>query len=97
MRALVRAHRWLYANRDGSIEIAVAASRIPAHYASRAFDEYTRERIFPPDGDVSTAGVQALIDISATIRALPGRRDMTADAYIDRAYLHAAQRDLAFS
>jgi ABC-type nitrate/sulfonate/bicarbonate transport system substrate-binding protein len=95
MRAFVRAHAWFYENPDEAGRIALAETEVEPRYLARAWEEYTREGIFPRDGDASTAAVQALIEISALIRAVPNRSQTTADGYIDRRYLHAAQADLA--
>jgi ABC-type nitrate/sulfonate/bicarbonate transport system substrate-binding protein len=95
MRAFVRAHHWFFANRKDVTPIAVAETGITEAYAERAWDEYVRDEIFPRDGDASDAAVQALIDISALIRAVPNRVKSSAAAYINRSYLHAAQREVA--
>jgi ABC-type nitrate/sulfonate/bicarbonate transport system substrate-binding protein len=95
MRAFVRAHAWLYANRAAATRIAVQETGIPDAYALRAWDEYTAQEIFPRDGDVSTPAVQALIEISSLIRAIPNRMKTSAEAYINRSYLQAAKRDVA--
>jgi ABC-type nitrate/sulfonate/bicarbonate transport system substrate-binding protein len=90
--AFVRAHRWFFANRDASAEIAMAETGISRTHALRAWDEYTSETIFPPDGDASDAAIQSLIDISALIRAVPNRQTSHASGYVDRSYLQAAWR-----
>jgi ABC-type nitrate/sulfonate/bicarbonate transport system substrate-binding protein len=95
MRGFIRAHEWFYANRQGAAAIAIRETGIDATYAGRAWDEYTSAEIFPRDGDASTAAVQALIEISGLIRALPARAGRKADDYIDRAYLSAARESLA--
>ncbi|MEA2740897.1 MAG: hypothetical protein QOH05_4204, partial [Acetobacteraceae bacterium] len=64
------------------------------HYADRAWEEYVAAEIFPRDGDASDAAVQALIEISGLIRALPRRARTRAAEYIDRTYLKAAQASL---
>jgi ABC-type nitrate/sulfonate/bicarbonate transport system substrate-binding protein len=94
MRAFIRAHRWFFANRDAVTPIAIAETGISEDYAHRAWDEYTADEIFPRDGDANTAAVQALIEISALIRAVPNRVKSSADGYINRSYLQAAQRQL---
>ena len=43
----------------------------------------------------SDAAVEALIEISSLIRAVPHRKRSSASDYINRNYLHAAQRDVA--
>jgi ABC-type nitrate/sulfonate/bicarbonate transport system substrate-binding protein len=95
MRAFVRAHQWFFANRDAAARIAVEQTGIPQAYALQAWDQYTREEIFPPDGDLATIAVQNLIETSALIRAAPGRMARSAEDCIDRSYLRAAQRDIA--
>lgn len=95
MRAFVRAHEFFFANRDGVTPIAIAETGIAENYAHRAWDEYTADGIFPRDGDANDAAVQALIEISSLIRAVPNRTKSSASDYINRSYLHAAKRDVA--
>ena len=90
MTAFVRAHRWFFANREASAEIAMEETGITRAHALRAWDEYTAGTIFPPDGDASDAAIQTLIDISALIRALPDRKTRSAAGYVDRSYLQKA-------
>jgi NitT/TauT family transport system substrate-binding protein len=91
MRGFIRAHRWFYANREGATAIAMRETGIERRYAERAWDAYTHAAIFPRDGEASTQAVQALIEISGLIRALPARAGRKAEDYIDRNYLCAAQ------
>jgi ABC-type nitrate/sulfonate/bicarbonate transport system substrate-binding protein len=95
MRAFVRAHRWFFANREGSVSIAMRETGITRAYALRAWDEYTADEIFPRDGDANTAAVQALIEVSSLIRAVPHRVKSSADGYINRFYLNAAVEELS--
>jgi ABC-type nitrate/sulfonate/bicarbonate transport system substrate-binding protein len=95
MRAFVRAHDFFFASRDGVTPIAMAETGITENYARRAWDEYTTDEIFPRDGDANDAAVQALIEISSLIRAVPNRTKSSASDYINRSYLHAAQREVA--
>jgi ABC-type nitrate/sulfonate/bicarbonate transport system substrate-binding protein len=95
MRALVRAHDFFFAGRDGVTPIAMAETGIAEKYAQRAWEEYTTDEIFPRDGDANDAAVQALIEISSPIRAVPNRTKSSASDYINRSYLHAAQREVA--
>ena len=90
-RAFRRAHEWFYANREASLPIAVAESRIKRRYAERAWDEYTRDEIFPRDAAASPEAVATLIEISALIRALPARAGRAPADYIEERYLTAAR------
>jgi ABC-type nitrate/sulfonate/bicarbonate transport system substrate-binding protein len=94
MRAFIRAHEWFYAERDGAAAIAMRETGVARHYADRAWDEYVAAEIFPRDGDASDAAVQALIEISGLIRALPQRTRTRAADYINRDYLREAWASL---
>jgi ABC-type nitrate/sulfonate/bicarbonate transport system substrate-binding protein len=94
MRAFIQAHEWFYANKKASAEIAVAHSGISQAYADRAWDEYTRDEIFPRDARANPASIQALIEISALIRALPGRAKTSAEQYINSKYVDQARAEL---
>lgn len=95
MRAFVRAHEWFFENREGTTAIAMQETGVAQRYAERAWDEYVKDEIFPRDGDANNDAVQALIEISSLIRAVPNRTKSSAADYINRTYLHAAQREVA--
>ena len=91
MRAFLRAHDWFYANREAVGALAVRETGVERRYADRAWDEYVKAEIFPRNADASDAAVQALIDISGLIRALPQRTKTQAADYINRTYLDEAR------
>jgi len=95
MRAFLRAHDWFYANREAAGAVAMRETGVARHYADRAWDEYVQAEIFPRDADASDAAVQALIEISGLIRALPQRTKTRAADYINRTYLEEARLTLA--
>lgn len=95
MRGFIRSHAWFYANRDGARAIAMQETSIEPRYADRAWDEFVKLEIFPRDGDTCDKAVQALIEVSGLIRALPRRTSTHAADYINRTYLHAARSSLA--
>ncbi|HEY4252410.1 MAG TPA: ABC transporter substrate-binding protein [Roseomonas sp.] len=94
LRAFLRAHERFYMHRDEANAVAVAETGIEARHADLAWGEYTREAIFPRDGEASAPGVQALIETSALIRELPSRARTRAEDYIDRSWLAAARASL---
>ena len=87
----MRAHERFFTDRDAVATIAMQETGISKDYALRAWSEYTADEIFPRDGDANTEAVQALIEISSLIRAVPNRVKSSADDYINRDYLRAAQ------
>lgn len=94
MKAMIQAHEWFFANRQGCSDMAVRHCQIEAHYADRAWDEYTQGTIFPRDAAAHPESIQALIDISALIRALPGRAKTSAEQYINSSYIEQARERL---
>jgi ABC-type nitrate/sulfonate/bicarbonate transport system substrate-binding protein len=94
MRAFVRAHERFFSDRDGVAAVAMQETGISKDYALRAWNEYTADEIFPRDGDANTEAVQALIEISSLIRAVPNRVKSSADDYINRDYLRVAQTEV---
>jgi ABC-type nitrate/sulfonate/bicarbonate transport system substrate-binding protein len=93
--AYIEAHDWFYANKEGSRRIAMHHAGLTADYADRAWDEYTQDEIFPRDAAANAESIQALIDISALIRALPGRAKTSAAEYINSDYIERARRESA--
>ena len=91
LTAYLQAHRWFYANKAGSTEIAVEETGVDKRYAERAWDEYVRDEIFPRDAAASVPAVQALIEVSALIRNLATRSKTRAEQYINHSYLHMAR------
>ena len=94
LRAYVAAHRWLFANRAASREIAGQEAGLSAEHADFAWDEMVAGGIFPSDGRASEAAVQTLIEVSALIRALPGRAALTASDCIDHSFIDEAERSM---
>lgn len=94
LRGFLRAHAIFHADRDLSARVAMLQSGISRAHAHHAWDQMTREAIFPRNGAASAAAVQALIEISALIRELPARRHSRAADYIDHSWLDAARASL---
>ncbi|MBK8063681.1 MAG: ABC transporter substrate-binding protein [Betaproteobacteria bacterium] len=94
LRAWIGAHRWFHANPEGSAAIAMRETGVARRYADLAWQEFTRDAIFPRDGRASPAGVQTLIETSAQIRALALRSSARASDYIEQRHLDAAERSL---
>lgn len=90
LRAWADAHRWFHAHKEGCAEIAMRETGIERRYADLAWEEFTRDGIFPRDGRASLAGIQALIETSAQIRALRARLGTQAADYVDHRYLDRA-------
>ena len=91
MRAMVSAHAWLADNREASSDIAAQEMGIDRRHALLAWDAYVPGRIFPADGDVSAAGLQAMIGLSGQVRGNTCRIGTSYSSYTDRSYYLAAK------
>ena len=94
LRAYIGAHRWLFANREASREIAAKEAGLSGPHADFAWDEMVAGGIFPADGRASLPAIQTLIEVSSQIRALPGRADRSATDYVDDSFIDEAERSM---
>jgi ABC-type nitrate/sulfonate/bicarbonate transport system substrate-binding protein len=94
MRAMIRSHEWLFANRDEATAIAVAETGLDFRYAQRAWDDFTSRAIFPRDADVSVTGVKTLLSLTAQVRDLQDRSGDSHSRYIDRSFLLDARNSM---
>ncbi len=95
MRGFVRAHERFFTDREAAARAAMRESGIERRYADAAWEEYTREAIFPRDGRASLAGIEALIETSALIRDLPARAGTRAESYVDHSWIDAVHREMS--
>ena len=95
LRAWIAAHRWFYAEPEGCARIAMQHAGIERRYADLAWQEFTRDEIFPRDARASLAGVRTLIETSAQVRALAARSRTRAEDYIEHRWLDLAEASLA--
>jgi ABC-type nitrate/sulfonate/bicarbonate transport system substrate-binding protein len=91
VRAMVEAHAWLADNREASADIAVLEMDIERRHALLAWDAYVEGGIFPADGDVSAAGLRAMIELTARVRGNNARIGTSQESYVDRSYYLAAK------
>lgn len=95
LRAWIAAHRWFYAEPEGCARIALQYAGIERRYADLAWQEFTRDEIFPRDARANLAGVRTLIETSAQVRALAARSRTRAEDYIEHRWLDLAEASLA--
>ncbi|HLH27203.1 MAG TPA: ABC transporter substrate-binding protein [Chloroflexota bacterium] len=94
LRAIIEADRWLYdpANRDAAAQITVDVLKMTPEEGRRTYDLLvTQTQAIPKDGDLSTSGVQAVIDSMAEVGLLsPPLPPPTK--YMDLSYLERARQ-----
>jgi ABC-type nitrate/sulfonate/bicarbonate transport system substrate-binding protein len=94
LRAIVQADRWLYdaANRERAAQIAVDILKMTPDEGLRSYDLLvTQTQAIPHQGEVSTPGMQTVIEIMAEIGLLTPPLP-PPDKYVDGSYLARAQQ-----
>lgn len=90
LRAMVRAFRLLYADKEKSTQVANRYGGFTRDYAERAWEVYTRDGVFPRNGEINMPGLRTLIEVSAEARGVPDRALAKAESYVDLSYLDEA-------
>jgi NitT/TauT family transport system substrate-binding protein len=89
LKALVGTYRWLHDNRDEAIKILGPITKLDRKYIPASWDTYTKTQIWPRNGEVSTKGVQTLLNLMAeegTLKKpLPKVEDIIATSYLEEA------------
>jgi ABC-type nitrate/sulfonate/bicarbonate transport system substrate-binding protein len=84
LRAIIRAHDWLFTHRDQATDIAEQEMDIDRDYLLRAWDIYVGDEVFPRRADVDERGLQAVLDLTAEVRGVGGRQAESLSRYLDR-------------
>ncbi len=94
MKAMVQAHRWLYANKELAVDFLVKEMNLKSTYARKGWEYYTENRIWHPDGDVTLEGLKYNIQIYSEQTQSKGP-PLTPAKYVDQSYLKEALKQLA--
>ena len=91
LKATVRTHRWLYANKEAAIDFLAKEMPLKPDLARRGWEYYIANRIWHPNAEIDLEGVKITMQIYA---------EQTKDAapqplkYIDQSYLQQAIKEL---
>ncbi|MBM4296688.1 MAG: ABC transporter substrate-binding protein [Deltaproteobacteria bacterium] len=81
--ALLRANRYLYENRSGTVAIIRDFFKVRADHAERVYDYWVREKIIPRQGAMTVAGTEVVIDILEQLGDFKGKSKPKAEKFID--------------
>lgn len=81
--ALLRANRYLYENRSGTVAIIRDFFKVRDDHAKRVYDYWVREKIVPRDGAMTVAGTEVVLDILEQLGDFKGKTKPKAEKFID--------------
>jgi NitT/TauT family transport system substrate-binding protein len=94
MKSMVQTYRWIYQNRDATVEYLTREMKLKPEHARRGWEFYTANRMWHPDGDLNLEGLQVVTQIYAEQTQLKGPVP-SAMKYVDQSYIKEAVRELA--
>ncbi len=93
LRAHIQALRWIYEHQAEAVEFLTREFGLPAQYARRGIEYYTKNKVYPITGDVTLSGLKVNIDVQAQDGIIKGALP-PPEKYIDLSYLRQAQKEL---
>ncbi|MEA2658433.1 MAG: hypothetical protein QOF64_1024 [Candidatus Binatota bacterium] len=93
MKALVRAMRWLYDNKEAAIEFLATEMRLKAEHARKGWEFYTEQKIWNPNAEANVEGVRTVIQIMGERGLLKAPLPNPAK-YLDHSYAEEALKEL---
>jgi len=91
LEGILKANRWIHANRKEAVEIAAKETGVPVDYADRAYEYYITKNIQPLDGTVPEKGVERVVESLGEMGDLK-KPYPPATKFIDMSYLREAQK-----
>jgi NitT/TauT family transport system substrate-binding protein len=91
LKATVQTYRWLYANKEGSIDFLAKEIPLKPELARRGWEYYTTNRIWHPNAEIGLEGLKFTAQIYAEqVKGTP----LDPSRYIDQSYLQQAIKEL---
>jgi NitT/TauT family transport system substrate-binding protein len=91
LKGTVRAHRWLYANKEAAIDFLAKEIQLKPELARKGWEYYTANRIWDPNAEINLEGLKFTMEIYAEQAKGPAP-DLLK--YIDMSYLQQAIKEL---
>ena len=93
IKAHIQALRWLHDNPAEAAEFLTKEFGLQTIYARRGIDYYTRNKVYPYNGDITLAGLKVNIEVQVQDGIIKGAVP-PPEKYIDLTYLRQAQKEL---
>ncbi len=92
--ALVRANRYVYEDRPGTVTIIRDFFKVQSDHAERVYDYWVRDKVIPIDGAMTIPGTEVVIDILEQLGDFKGKSRPKAEKYIDVELLNRVRKRL---
>ena len=81
--ALLRANRYVYENRSGTLAIIRDFFKVQSDHAERVYEYWVRDKVIPADGAMTVPGTEVVLDILEQLGDFKGKTRPKAEKYID--------------
>jgi ABC-type nitrate/sulfonate/bicarbonate transport system substrate-binding protein len=93
IKAHIQALRWIFEHQAETVDFLNKEFGLPAQYGRRGIDYYTKNKVYPINGDVTLSGLKVNIEVQAQDGVITGPLP-PPEKYIDLSYLRQAQKEL---
>jgi len=93
IKSHIQSLRWIYEHPSEAAEFVTKEFGLQAQYARRGIEYYTKNKVYPINGDVTLSGLKVNIEVQAQDGIIKGALP-PAEKYIDLSYLRQAQKEL---
>ena len=93
IKAHIQALRWIFDHQAEAAEFVTREFGLQAKYAQRGIEYYTKNKVYPINGDVTLGGLKVNIEVQAQDGIIKGALP-PPEKYIDLSYLRQAQKEL---
>ena len=93
IKSHIQSLRWIYEHPSEAAEFVTKEFGLQAQYARRGIEYYTKNKVYPINGDVTLSGLKVNIEVQAQDGIIKGALP-PPEKYIDLSYLRQAQKEL---
>lgn len=93
--SILRANRYLYDNRAGTVAIIQNFFKVQPDHAERVYEYWVRNQVTPKDGALTVPGTEVVLDILDALGDFKGKARPKAEKFIDNSFLRRAQARLS--
>jgi ABC-type nitrate/sulfonate/bicarbonate transport system substrate-binding protein len=91
LKGALRANRWLFANKEASVDFLAKEIQITPELARKGWDYYTSNRIWPANGELNLEGMNFALEILAEDAKVAPPDPLK---YVDHTYLQQTIKEL---
>lgn len=91
LQASIQSSRWLFENREASIDIAEKQMKIERRYLERAWHDHTTDEALPSDLRLERRSIETALAMMGRDRSIKLAEDARPEKYVDTSYLAQAQ------